>query len=253
MRILSRVGIALLAVLGVLIVVVAIQPAEFAIDRSTVVAAPADVVYPHIENLHAFNAWQPFAHMDPKMEMAYDGPEAGVGAISSWVAPEMGKGRMTITKAEPAREVEMKLEFFEPMAATNRVVFALTPEGESTRVRWRMEGRNGFVGKAMSLFAGMQKMMESTFDDGLAALKQTAEAEAQQRAAQEAAAARAAAAAKAAAEAEVPPQGDEIPVEKVGRRVRGWRTSNRARCGFPSPLAGRPAPALMSGERAVVR
>ena len=118
--------------------------------------------------------------MDPKMTLSYDGPEAGVGASSSWVAPEMGKGRLTITRVEPPREVEMKLEFFEPMAGTNQVVFALVPEGDLTRVSWRMDGRNNFVGKAMTLCGIMQSLMHEAFDSGLATLKQIAEAEARQ-------------------------------------------------------------------------
>jgi hypothetical protein len=214
MRILARIGLVLAALLAVLILVIAVQPAEFAIERSKPIEAPPEVVYPHIADLHAFNAWNPFARMDPEMTLRYDGPEAGVGASSSWVAPQMGKGRMTITRVEPDREVEMKLEFFEPMAGTNRVLFGLAPEGAATRVSWRMEGRNNFVGKAMALFADMDGMMGESFDRGLENLKLAAEAEVRERALAAAETEAARRLAEQAADTGVPPQGDQVPVEE---------------------------------------
>ena len=209
MRILARLGLALLILIAVLAIVIALQPAEFTVERSALIQAPPVVIYPHIENLHAFNAWNPFARMDPQMTLSYTGPDSGVGASSSWVAPEMGKGRMTITKVTTDREVAMDLEFFEPMAAKNRVTFVLAPEGDSTRVSWRMDGRNNFVGKAAGLLMDVDKMTGDAFEQGLTTLKQTTEAEAQQRAADEAAAR----AAAAAAAQQAPVTGDEIPVE----------------------------------------
>ena len=44
------------------------------------------------------------------MQTVYEGPEAGVGARSSWQGPSMGKGRISITGAKPEQEIEMKLE-----------------------------------------------------------------------------------------------------------------------------------------------
>jgi hypothetical protein len=214
MKILSRVALVLLVLVAILIAVIAIQPAEFTIERSVGIAAPPAVIQPNLENLHAFNAWQPFARMDPNMTVSYDGPESGVGASSSWVSKQMGKGRMTITRVETDREVEMKLEFFEPMAGENRVVFGMAPESDATRVSWRMEGRNNFAGKAMSLLAGMNKMMSDTFDQGLQTLKQTAEEQARQQALLEAQTEATRRAAAAAAVEGAPLEGDQVPVER---------------------------------------
>jgi hypothetical protein len=171
--------VALAALAVGLVGFVAAQPSSFAIERSARIGAPADVVYGHIASLRAMDAWSPWAKMDPQMTTVYDGPGAGVGARSSWEGPEMGKGRITITAVEPGREVEMKLEMLAPMAATNRVLFSLVPVGEGTDVTWRMEGRNGLVGKAFALVADMDEMVGGPFESGLASLKALAEAEAQ--------------------------------------------------------------------------
>jgi hypothetical protein len=175
--VLKTIAIAIAAVLVGLAALVAVQPASFVVQRSTVVEAPAEVVYAHIENLRAMDAWSPWARMDPQMKIRYEGPAAGVGARSSWEGPQMGKGRLTITAAKPNQEVEMRLEMLAPMEATNRVLFTLAPAGRGTGVTWRMEGSNGFVGKALALFMGMDGMVGGPFEQGLAALKAAAESE----------------------------------------------------------------------------
>ena len=166
-----RILIAVGAALVVLALVVALQPAAFVVERRTQIAAPPERVYGHIASLRAMDAWSPWVRMDPQLKVAYEGPESGVGARSSWQGPDMGEGRLTVTGAQPGREVEMRLEMLSPMRATNRIVFTLLPADGGTEVTWRMEGRNGFFGKAVALVAGMDGMVGGPFEQGLAALK----------------------------------------------------------------------------------
>ena len=113
------------AFLVVGIAFIAMQPAAFTVERSLLIAAPADVIYPHIENLRAMDVWSPWSKMDAKLTTQYGGPGSGVGARSAWEGPEMGKGRLLITAAKHGQEVEMQLELLDPVAATNRVRFSL--------------------------------------------------------------------------------------------------------------------------------
>ena len=167
---LKRIALGLGALVAVLGIVIALQPAAFTVERSATIEAPAEVVYAHIENLRLMDEWQPFAKLDPQMKIEYAGPESGVGARSSWEGPQMGKGRIAITAVKPVEEVEMKLEMLAPMAGTNRIRFTLAPVGEGTAVTWHMDGHNGFVGKAFALFGDMDGMMGGEFEKGLAAL-----------------------------------------------------------------------------------
>ena len=168
-------GLAVLVAIGV--VFVALQPAEFSVERSHVVAAPAEQIYPHIASLRAMDVWSPWVKMDPKLKIVYEGPEAGVGARSSWEGPEMGKGRLEITRAAAPREVDMQLTMLEPMAATNQIRFRLEPASAGTEVSWSMRGRNGFLGKLFSLFLDMDTMVGGEFAKGLAALERQVETE----------------------------------------------------------------------------
>lgn len=176
-----KVCVALAASIAALVVVVAMQPSSFAVERSTAIRAPADIIYGHIENLRTMDTWSPWSKMDPQMKITYEGPEAGVGASSSWDGPKVGRGRMTITAAKVDQEVDIRLEFLAPMRATNRTVFALSQADDSTRVTWRMEGTNGLIGKAFALFMNMDKTVGGDFERGLAALKLLAETDAEKR------------------------------------------------------------------------
>lgn len=170
-----KIAVALAVIVAGLALVVAMQPSSFAIERSTAIGAPADVVYDHVESLRVMDAWSPWPKMDPQMKITYEGPEAGVGARSSWEGPKIGKGRLRITAVRPDREVELELEMLAPMKATNRVLFTLAPADAATQVTWRMEGSNGFVGKALSLLMNSDRMVGAEFEKGLASLKALAE------------------------------------------------------------------------------
>jgi hypothetical protein len=154
------------AIVVVLLAVIAMQPGTFAIERSAAIQAPPAIIIGHIQTLRAMDAWSPWAKMDPQMKIAYEGPEAGVGARSSWEGPEMGKGRLTVTAVKPYQEVEMKLEMLAPMQATNRILFTLAPAGADTRVTWHMDGPQNFVGKALSLVMDMDAMVGVPFEGG---------------------------------------------------------------------------------------
>jgi uncharacterized protein YndB with AHSA1/START domain len=204
------IGIAV--VIALLAAVVAMQPSTFAIERSVQIAAPADVIYAHIESPQAMDEWSPWVAMDPKMTITHEGPASGVGAAESWEGPEMGTGRLEVTAAKPNEEVELRLEFKKPMEATNRALFTLTPAGDGTLVAWRMEGTNNFFGKAASLVMDMDEMVGGTFDKGLASLKTLAEGEAKEREA---------AAAAAAAAATAPPMTFDEMKETIGEPPAG--------------------------------
>jgi hypothetical protein len=69
----------------------------------------------------------------------------------------------------------VELEFIKPFAATNTVTFSIDPTGDGSRVKWAMDGHNGFLGKMCHLFMDMDKMVGGDFERGLANLKQVAE------------------------------------------------------------------------------
>jgi len=194
-----------LLVVGVLIVgavaLVASRPSEFTIERSLVMSAPPEVAFAQVNDFKAWAKWSPWSKLDPQMAITYGGPETGVGATYAWKGnKDVGSGKMAILETKPGELVKINLEFVEPFAATNVTQFLFAKDGEGTKVTWRMEGKNTFMGKAFSLVMDMDKMIGADFEKGLADMKSASEAAHAQALAQAKAEAEKAAAEKAAAE-----------------------------------------------------
>jgi uncharacterized protein YndB with AHSA1/START domain len=173
---LQKIAAAVVTVLVVFVVLVAMQPAEFRVARSTTIAAPRAVVFPLVNDLHAFQQWNPYAKKDPAMTQSFEGPPAGPGAVYKWKGnPEIGEGSMTITETRPDELVRIRLEFLEPFRAINTVDFTFETQGDQTAVTWSMAGTNNLTAKAIQLFVDMDEMVGGDFDKGLADLKALAE------------------------------------------------------------------------------
>ena len=115
------------------VVIVALQPSEFRVARSTTISAPPPAVFAQVNDFHKWEAWNPWGKIDPAMKQTYEGAPAGTGAIYTWAGNnEVGEGRMTITESRPSDLIRVKLEFFKPFAATNTAEFTFKPEGNQT-------------------------------------------------------------------------------------------------------------------------
>ena len=132
---LKKILIGIAVILIVFLVVVALQSADFRITRSTTIAAPADVVFAQVNDFHKWDAWSPWAKLDPAMKQTHEGAPAGTGAIYSWAGnKDVGEGRMTTTESRTNELIRIKLEFLKPFAAVNDTQFTFAPEGNQTTV-----------------------------------------------------------------------------------------------------------------------
>ena len=174
---LVKILIALAVVVAGLVVVIALQPADFRVSRTATIAAPAPVVFAQVNDFHNWTAWSPWAKLDPAMKQTYEGAAAGPGAVYAWVGNrEVGEGRMTIVESRPSDLIRVKLDFVKPFAGTSVAEFTFRPEGDRTAVTWTMTGEKNFVAKAIHLVMNMDRMIGDQFDRGLAAMKTVAEA-----------------------------------------------------------------------------
>ena len=107
---LSKILIGIAAIVAIFAAVVAFQPAEFQVVRtSSITAAPA-TVFAEVNDFHRWNAWSPWAKIDPAMKQSHEGAAAGTGAIYSWAGnSEVGEGRMTIMESRPSDLVRVTL------------------------------------------------------------------------------------------------------------------------------------------------
>ena len=160
----------------IFVIIIAGRPDEFVVSRSAKISAPPEKIFPHANDLHKWEAWSPWAKMDPVCRNSYEGSPAGTGAILTWAGnKKVGEGRMTITESRPNDLIRIKLEFLKPFKATNMAEFTFKPEGGQTAVTWRMSGQNNFFFKAFGLFMNCDNMVGKDFEKGLAAMKSVTE------------------------------------------------------------------------------
>src|SRR5688572_30977147 len=91
------IGIA--AVILILVIIIAMRPADFRYARSAIIAAPASVIFPHVNDFKKMDVWSPWLKFDPNVKITHEGAPAGVGAIETWDGDKnVGAGRMTLVE-----------------------------------------------------------------------------------------------------------------------------------------------------------
>jgi uncharacterized protein YndB with AHSA1/START domain len=163
--------------IGLVLVLAAMRPDTFTVERKAVIKAPPDRIFPLIADFHNWTSWSPWEKIDPALKRTYSGAPSGKGAAYAWEGnSKVGSGAMEITEAIPPVRIVIKLDFLKPFEAHNVAEFTLAPSGDSTRVTWVMHGPAPFVSKLMQVFMSMDRMIGKDFDAGLANMKAAAEA-----------------------------------------------------------------------------
>jgi hypothetical protein len=136
----------------IFIIVIAGRPDEFTVTRAASIAAPLEKIFPHVNDLHKWENWSPWAKLDPNAKSTFSGADAGAGAAMAWDgSKKVGAGRMTITESLPSGLIRFRLDFQKPMQATNSAEFTFRPEGGQTVVTWSMAGKSCFMSKVFGL------------------------------------------------------------------------------------------------------
>ena len=178
---LRKIGIAVGVLVVALAVFIGTRPEIFRVERSAQVKAPPSVVYSLINDFQKWNLWSPWERMDPSVKTTVQGPTGVPGAVYSWTGEKTGQGQMTLIENKTDELVSIKLDFIKPFAATNQALFKLESNTAGTLVSWSMEGKNTLMGKILSIFMDMDKMVGKDFEQGLANLDTVAQAEGERR------------------------------------------------------------------------
>lgn len=173
-----RTGIkVVLAAVLVFAAYVALQPSAFVVARSVQIAATPQAVFTHVDDFKKWQAWSPWAKLDPAAKVNFGGQPTGKGAMFGWSGnDQVGEGQMAITESRPAEHIAIKLDFIRPWPDTADVAFDFKPAATGTEVTWSMRGERGFVEKAFCLVMNMEAMIGSDYEKGLANLKSIVEA-----------------------------------------------------------------------------
>lgn len=165
-----------LVVLALLLAVAgALLPGQWRVERSVVVRAAPERLYPLVASPHRWREWSVWTRRDPAMRIEYFGPESGAGAGWQWDSRTEGQGRMTLTRADPATGLAYDL-FFPDLGSTSHGELRFEPADGGTRVTWTNEGDMGRNPFLHFLAAAMDRLVGPDFEAGLAQLRRLAEA-----------------------------------------------------------------------------
>jgi hypothetical protein len=161
---------------GVLCIAIALQPSTFTVQRSATIAAPPDEVFARVDDLRAWDAWSPWKELDPNPKTTLSDPSSGKGATITWAGNEqIGEGSMTIVESRPGESVDLEQVFIRPFPGKARIAFTFAPEAGGTRVTWKMDGANDFLGKAMCMLMDMDALLGKDISQALANMKAVVE------------------------------------------------------------------------------
>ncbi|WP_198086148.1 SRPBCC family protein [Variovorax sp. E3] len=173
---LKTIALAIVAAIAALLIFAATRPDNFRVERTARINAPAEKIFPLIDDFHRWGTWSPYEKLDPDMQRSFGGSASGKGATYAWESKgKAGAGRMEITESTPASKVAIKLDFTQPMEGHNVAEFTLQPQEGATQVTWSMHGPSPYIAKLMGIFFNMDQMIGKDFEAGLANLKTATE------------------------------------------------------------------------------
>jgi uncharacterized protein YndB with AHSA1/START domain len=158
------------AAIAAILILAAMKPDIFSIQRTQRIDAAPEQVFPLINNVHEFIKWSPF-EKDPNMKRTFRGPAAGPGMIYEFNGNRnVGAGWVEVTDSHPVSKIVMRFVMTRPFAADNIVTFTLAPAGGGADVTWHMSGKQPFIAKVMSTIINCDRMVGGEFDKGLTSL-----------------------------------------------------------------------------------
>jgi len=175
-EIIAIIAVALAIAIAVVLILAATKPNTLRVQRAISVKAPADRIFPLINDFHQWRIWSPYENKDTAMKRSYDGAESGKGAVYAWEGNNnVGSGRMEILEASVPSKIRIKLDFFKPFEGHNTAEFTMLPQGDVTNLTWTMVGPAVFMSKLMRVFINLDRMIGRDFEVGLANLRKLAE------------------------------------------------------------------------------
>lgn len=163
--------IALISLVVVVLLVAAIAPKEFKIEKEVVINKPVDEVFAYLKIMKNGDQWNPWIKKDPNVIRDFKGTDGTVGFISSWSGnKEVGVGEQEIKNIVKDERIDFELRFKEPMQGTNQGYFVTESLSKNqTKVKWGMTGSTPFPMNIICFF--MHGKVGKEFQQGLDDLK----------------------------------------------------------------------------------
>lgn len=179
MSLLKKIAGVLLGFILLVVGVGFILPSHVHVEREITINAAPEVVFASIGDLNAWDAWSPWAKLDPEATMTIQG--SGVGQTMTWSSenPQVGSGSQAIVSLDAPNYLQTYLDFGDN--GTAEAAFTLSDEDGQTRVVWSLDSdmRAGvpLLQQPINTYFGflMDSMVGKDYEAGLANLKAVVE------------------------------------------------------------------------------
>lgn len=167
---LKNIVIGIVGLVVLLVVGAYLLPRVVHVERTVVINASAEEIFPLVNDYARFNDWSPWAHRDPDAIYEFSDVTSGVGAEMRWSGnAQVGTGRQEITLSEPYSRIETWLDF--GAQGTAEAFFTFEPVDGGTEVTWGFDSDMGMnpIGRYMGLM--MDTWVGGDYETGLNNLK----------------------------------------------------------------------------------
>jgi hypothetical protein len=80
----KKISLVVVVAIAALLLFAATRPDTFRVERTARIQAPAEKIFPLIDDFHRWSAWSPYEKLDPEMKRSFGGAPSGKGATYAW-------------------------------------------------------------------------------------------------------------------------------------------------------------------------
>lgn len=164
----------LLAVIALILLVAAVLPGKYLVEKSITINRPPAEVFNKIANLNHYKEWNPWQKEDPGAQSTITGDPMHVGHKYHWSGKKVGEGSLTIRSTVPSKAINFDLQFVKPFKSEAIDAWDFTETTGGTKTVWRNSGELPFpVARLMGPY--LNKQLNRQFEAGLQNLKEMCE------------------------------------------------------------------------------
>ena len=174
MKILKRILLAVLAIIGLALITALFVKKEMHAEREVVINKPKSEVYNYVKYLKNQNDYSKWGSMDPAMKKDFKGTDGTVGFVSAWESEkdDVGEGEQEIKGIKEGERIDYEIRFKEPMESTAAAYMTTEAVSENqTKVKWGFDSKMAYPFNIVRLFMDIDKMIGDDFQTGLNNLK----------------------------------------------------------------------------------
>ncbi|GAB1857297.1 SRPBCC family protein [Flavobacteriaceae bacterium MHTCC 0001] len=157
----------LIAIIG-LAIYIAVQPNEFDFSRSRTIKAPKALLFNKVNDFKNWPSFSPWIEKEPNAELTYGDNTSGVDGNYAWNGEILGEGNMKTLAIDANNSINQHIQFIEPFPSESDINWMFEDTDEGTKVTWNMKGKQDFMTKMFTTFAGsIEDITGPDFERGL--------------------------------------------------------------------------------------